>query len=69
MFHQCVPRRYHSSLLLSFGGKSSKNGGVAGIGEVGEEIVDRAGAGIDGLEPSPHDSQHRQPPILDLLCS
>lgn len=40
---------------------------MAGVGEMGEEVVDGAGAGVLCLEPSSHDGEHGEPPVLDLL--
>lgn len=37
------------------------------ISEVSKEVINRASAGVDVLEPSSHNSQHGQPPVLDLL--
>jgi len=53
----------------SFGGEGLEDGGVARVGEVGEEIVDGAGAGVLGLEPGAHDGEHGEAAVLDLLGS
>lgn len=44
-----------------------EDGGVTGVGEVGEEVVDGAGAGVLGLEPGAHDGEHGEAAVLDLL--
>mmetsp|Transcript_18677 Transcript_18677/g.46492 ORF Transcript_18677/g.46492 Transcript_18677/m.46492 type:complete len:311 (+) Transcript_18677:131-1063(+) len=40
---------------------------VAGVGDVGEEVVHGAGAGGDGLGEAPEDGHHGQAPVGDLL--
>lgn len=40
---------------------------MAGVGEVGEEVVDGAGTGVLGLEPGAHDGEHGEASVLDLL--
>ena len=44
-----------------------EDGGVAGVGKVGEEVVDGAGAGVLRLEPGAHDGEHSEASVLDLL--
>jgi hypothetical protein len=46
-----------------------EDGVVAGVGEVGEEVVDGASAGVLGLEPGSHDREHGEAAVLDLLSA
>mmetsp|Transcript_1303 Transcript_1303/g.5658 ORF Transcript_1303/g.5658 Transcript_1303/m.5658 type:complete len:298 (+) Transcript_1303:483-1376(+) len=41
---------------------------VAGVGEVGEEVVDGTGAGGDGLREATHDGNHGEAAVSDLLA-